>query len=79
MKTVHPTIKASSVGALCLLTNLLLLAFTFYVHGLLQRHGMTAGPHLMDNAWVWFLMAFKFIGANLILLAIFSEFKIKSS
>lgn len=77
MKIKQPQISASKIQFWFLIVNLPLIAITFYVHYLLENAGQFES--FFDSIGLWLLVAFKIIGANLILLTIFSEFKIKQS
>ncbi len=76
MKTTKQTISSSTVNFWVVVVNLPLIALTVYIHYLLEKVG---GPSdtFLENVGVWLLVGFKLIGANLILVSIFSEFKIK--
>lgn len=76
MKTTEQTISKNAVAFWLAVVNLPLIAISVYIHYLLEQVG-GAGNTFLNNSGVWILVAFKLIGANLILATIFSEFKIK--
>ena len=75
MKTSRPMFVSGSFWGWFLLTNIVLLGFTFYVHASLDRHGWLEHNHAIEGMAIWLLTVFKIVGANLILIMIFSEFK----
>ena len=77
MKKIQPTISAFHIGLWYTLVNILLIAFTVYVHALLEHSGILATNSFIENASIWAMVAFKVIGTNFILAVIFSEFNIK--
>ncbi|MEO9483709.1 MAG: hypothetical protein ABJG47_09700 [Ekhidna sp.] len=76
MKTTEQSLSKNTITFWLVVVNLPLIAISIYIHYLLEQVGGT-GNTFLNNLGVWFLVAFKLIGANLILATIFSEFKIK--
>ena len=76
MKEKEQSISYGTITFWLVVVNLPLIAISIYIHYLLSQVG-NAGNTFLNNSGVWILMAFKLIGANLIMATIFSEFKIK--
>ncbi len=79
MKTSRLSISKAKVLFWYVIVNLPLLGYSFYAHELLTRFGYLHANTLLDNFGLWFLVAFKIIGANIILSVILSEFEIRST
>ena len=77
MKKIQPSISAFHLYIWYTLVNVILIAFTVYVHALLKHTGILANNTFIENASIWAMVVFKVVGANFILAVIFSEFKIK--
>ena len=76
-RVAQPSISATKVTFWFLVVNIPLFAITYYIHHLLNLFEYTHGNNIMENMGLWLLVAFKIIGANMILTQIFSDFKIK--
>jgi hypothetical protein len=76
MNTLKKTMTINRVRMLFLLVNLPMVALTVYVHFLVFSISESYGNNIMENMGLWLLLAFKIIGANLILKVIISDFKI---
>jgi len=79
MNTPKNTITSTQVRRWYLWVNLPLIAISLYVHSLLISINNVPGNNIMENTGLWLLIAFKIVGANAILAAIFSTFKITKS
>ncbi|OJJ16647.1 hypothetical protein BKI52_32570 [marine bacterium AO1-C] len=79
MDSPKNTITSAQVRRWYLLVNLPLIAISLYVHSLLVSAGHVPGNNILENTGLWLLIAFKIVGANAILAAIFSTFKITKS
>ena len=79
MKTLEQSISQTKVLLWYLIVNFPLVAISWYVHYLLVSISETYGHNFMESFGLWFLMAFKIVGANLILTVIIFDRKIKKS
>lgn len=79
MDTLKKTMTINRVRLLYLLVNFPIIALTVYVHYLVFTISESYGNNIMENSGLWLLLAFKIIGANLILSVIVSDFKIVRS
>lgn len=79
MNSKKNTITSSQVKRWYILVNLPLIAISVYVHSLLISAGYVHGDNILENVGLWLLIVFKLVGANAILITIFSAFKIVKS
>ncbi len=75
MKQARQTITQAKVILWYILINIPLLAIPICIHHLLSSAGGSHGTGLAEATGLWLLVAFKVIGANLILAGIFSDYK----
>lgn len=79
METLKHPISKGKALFWYLFVNFPLVAISWYVHYLLVSISETYGHNFMESFGLWFLMAFKIVGANLILTVIIFDRKITGS
>ncbi len=76
-KTTTPSRVITKYWLWLVFVNIPLLGFTFYVHALLHQQHYIHNNNWIEQFGIWLLVAFKLIGANLTLGAIFFNSKTK--